>query len=100
MQFIIYVYVNQKLGKNGQNLTFDLLTPGNKNFWEYNIYTGLNLSSGSKIMPNIKKSNEAFLRYFEKCRFLGQEWAILAPSKSGRFFSKILALSLLSVYDP
>ena len=97
---MIYVYVNQKLGKNGQNLTFDLSTSGNKNFWEYNIYTGLNLSSGSKIMPNIKKSNEAFLRYFEKCQFLGQEWAILAPSKSSRFFSKILALLLLSVYHP
>ena len=67
MQFMIYVYVNQKSGKNGRNLTFDLLTPGNKNFGEYNIYTGFNLSSGSKIMPNIKKSNEAFLRYFEKC---------------------------------
>ena len=49
----------------GKNLTFDLLLPANKNFRK-DTELSLSLSTSSKIMPNIKRSKEAFLRYFEK----------------------------------
>ena len=57
--------IRPNLPELGKNLTFDLLLPANKNFRK-DTELSLSLSSGSKIMPNIKKSKEAFLRYFEK----------------------------------
>ena len=48
-------YVNPKLGQNGQDLTFDLLPPRNKNFQKYDINAGLSPSIASKMMLNSKK---------------------------------------------
>ena len=57
--------IRRNLPEFGKNLTFDLLLPANKNF-QKDTELSLSLSTGSKIMRNIKKSKEAFLRYFKK----------------------------------
>ena len=60
------------MSKSGPNLTFDPLPPANKNFRGYDIWLRLKASISSKFMPKTKKSNEAFLRYFENVDFYVQ----------------------------
>lgn len=51
--------------QNGETGSIDLAPPSNQSFQET-----LKASITCKIMPNKKKFNEAFLRYFQKSQFL------------------------------
>ena len=100
-----YGQIRPNRAKLGKNLTFDPLPPANKNFRKYNTQLSLSPLSGSKSCQLWKKSNEAFLRCFEKCWFFGQNGPFCTPVEGGReeggayrIFFKISALSLFLLF--
>ena len=86
------------IAKSGKNLTFDLLPPANKNFWKYGTWPSLSPYLVLKSCEILKKSNEAFLRYFQKTSFLCSKWTKTGAWSQVRIFVKNLAISLFLLY--
>ena len=82
----------------GKNLTFDLLPPANKNFQNITLSSVWSSQLVLKSCKIFKKSNEAFLKYFEKTSFLYPKWAKKGAWGRVRIFFKNLTVLLFLLY--